>query len=256
MAVEAPIRILVQGVDLGVLMRTPGDDRALAAGFAVGEGILASPHDLDEVVVCTRSQVAEARNTAEIRLARGVAFDPARTLRSGLVASGCAVCGSLAVEKVRAACPPVPEGPRIDAATLLSMPEALSAHQAGFAATGGLHAAGLFDPDGTLRFAAEDVGRHNAVDKAVGAALLSGVWPPPPVLVTTSRGSFDIVQKAAMAGIPVVAFVSAPSSLAIELAGECGITLVGFLRAGSGNVYSGAARLGAGVPGRRSEAVP
>jgi len=225
-------------------MRTPGEDDALAAGFAWTEGILDDPEDLEEVRVCLASQIPENQNVAELHLAAGAEVDPARSLRTGLISGGCSICGTTMVKAVEAARRVrAPRALRTDLAALEAMVEALDARQDAHADTGGLHAAGLFTPSGELVHAAEDVGRHNAVDKVVGRALLEGPWPPPPVLVTTSRGSFDIVQKAAIAGVELVAFASAPSSLAVDLATACGMTLVGFLRPGRCNVYCAPERL-------------
>lgn len=243
-AAEAPLRIRVGDHDLGVVMRTPGADDALAAGFVVGEGLLDDPTRVEGVRLCAGTQVPERSNVAEVLVDHRVPVDLSRALRTGLVASGCAVCGRAAVTEVAGR--RGPGGPRLRLAPedLSTMLATLETHQEGNARTGGLHAAGLFSAAGALAYAAEDVGRHNALDKVLGKALLEGAWPPPPVALVTSRASFDLVQKAAVAGLQVLACVSAPSSLALDLAAACDLTLVGFLRAGGFNVYTGIDRLG------------
>ncbi len=197
---------------------------------------------------CEGGAAEEARNVVELTLAPGCAFDPARFSRNVLTSSSCGVCGRGSLELVRAALPAAPavaaDELRVAAETLLSLPRRLAAAQATFAATGGLHAAALFDAAGGLDLVREDVGRHNAVDKVVGALLLAGRLPAPDrLLLVSGRASFELVQKAVLAGLPLLAAVGAPSSLAVELARDHGMTLIGFLRDGRFNIYSGAGRV-------------
>jgi FdhD protein len=208
-------------------MRTPGHDEELALGFCLSEGLAprgaAVPDDL-------------AANTVEVD-ADG--FDPERLARSFYTSSSCGVCGKGALEAVRVEAPPVVSGLRVSAALAADLPERLRAEQAAFAATGGLHATGLFDARGELLCLREDVGRHNALDKVIGWAFSSSRLPlADSVLCLSGRISFELVQKAAVAGCPVVVAVGAPSSLAVELAAAQQITLCGFVRAGRVNVYS------------------
>lgn len=242
---ESLLAIRVGGVDLGVVMRTPGDDEALAVGFALGEGVLGHPDELAAARLC-RAGKDGGPARVDLELESGRAPDPSGWLRTGLVSSGCGVCGREAIDLVvqRRGRP----GPEVTlAASLLGeLPDRLREQQPLFEATGGTHAAGLFEADGTLVVAREDVGRHNAVDKVLGRVALDGRWPPPPVLVATSRGSFDVVQKAAVAGVQVLALVSGPSALAVQLALATGVTLVGFLRPPRLVVYTHRGRILAG----------
>lgn len=234
LAVEEPLEIRVDGEPLAVTMRTPGDDIDLAAGFLAAEGVVDSAGDVAEITMCDA-------NVADVTLAPGVVLPAERLRRNFVTSSACGVCGkdSISAVRVRASYDVSADQVRVQAAVLASLPGRLREAQRVFASTGGLHAAGLFDDDGALLALREDVGRHNAVDKIAGWALrekrlpLSGC-----VLLVSGRASFELVQKALVAGIPVLAAVSAPSSLAAELAGESGMTLVGFLRGTSMNVYT------------------
>ncbi|EYB67487.1 Formate dehydrogenase family accessory protein FdhD [Deinococcus phoenicis] len=237
-AVEEPLELRVQdgdgSVTLAVTMRTPGHDRELVLGWLHAEGLL-------EAV----TRLSVLRDTPNVVLIRG---DPERLragARSGVTSAACGVCGSGSVERLSVwAAPPVWTAEPLAPEVLLGLPGRLRAAQPGFAATGGLHAAGLFTPAGDRLAAFEDVGRHNAVDKLVGWALERGQLPlTDRVLVTSSRAGFEIVQKAALAGIPVVLTVGAPSSLAVETATALNLTLIGFARADHFNVYAGAERL-------------
>jgi FdhD protein len=226
-AVEEPLEIRVNGAPVAVTMRTPGHDEELALGFLVSEGIgprrAALPDDL-------------AANTVEVE-ADG--FDPGRLQRHFYTSSSCGVCGKGALEAVAVEAPTVAGDLRVPAALLAELPERLREQQAAFAATGGLHATGLFDYAGTLVCLREDVGRHNAMDKVIGWAFGEGRLPlGDAILAVSGRLSFELVQKTAVAGCPIMVAVGAPSSLAVELARDRRITLCGFVRAGRVNVYS------------------
>jgi FdhD protein len=231
-AVEEPLEIRVGGEALAITMRTPGHDEELAVGFLHGEGLLAGP-------------VRHVGPTPDL-VANVVAVDAELTerprARRFYTTSSCGVCGRGALEEVAVHAEPLPPGPVVSRALLAALPDGL--RQPGFAVTGGLHATGLFDADGTLRWVREDVGRHNAMDKVVGRALLDGALPlHGRLLCVSGRLSFELVQKAAVAGCPVLVGVGAPSSLAVELAADRGMTLCGFARGGRVNVYSGAERV-------------
>jgi FdhD protein len=231
-AVEEPLEIRVDGEPVVVTMRTPGHDEELALGFAVGEGLeplgAALPADL-------------AANTVELQVRE---LDPERLKRSFYTSSSCGVCGKGATEAVRVHAPPVSSDMRVGWEVLGSLPRRLGEAQASFALTGGLHAAGLFDPDGTLVCVREDVGRHNALDKVVGWAFGAGRLPlRDAILCLSGRLSFELVQKAALAGCPVLVGVGAPSSLAVELAEAQGITLCGWARADRVSVFAHAERV-------------
>jgi FdhD protein len=238
LAVEEPLEIRLNGSPLTVTMRTPGDDIDLAAGFLAAEGVVAGPGDIAGTRMC-------AENVADVTLAGDAAVD-AGLRRSFLTTSACGICGkdSIAAIGVRARYDVAADPVRVSPAVLAGLPGRLREAQRVFASTGGLHAAGLFTAEGTLLALREDVGRHNAVDKVVGLALRDGHLPlAGRVLVVSGRASFELAQKALVAGVPVLAAVSAPSSLAVELAEQSGMTLVGFLRGTTMNVYTGAHRL-------------
>jgi formate dehydrogenase accessory protein FdhD len=239
LAVEEPLEIRVGGEPLSVTMRTPGDDIDLAAGFLASEGVISSPTDLSQIKMCDG-------NVADVTLAPGISGPGDRLRRQFVATSACGVCGRESIDaiRVRARYDVSADPVRISPATLAGLPDRLRAAQRLFASTGGLHAAGLFTAEGRLLALREDVGRHNAVDKVVGWALRGGRLPLAGcVLLVSGRASFELTQKALVAGLPVLAAVSAPSSLAAELAAESGMTLVGFLRGSSMNVYAGAGRL-------------
>ncbi|HEY7429835.1 MAG TPA: formate dehydrogenase accessory sulfurtransferase FdhD [Streptosporangiaceae bacterium] len=245
LAVEEPLEIRVQGEPLAVTMRTPGDDIDLAAGFLAAEGVVDGPAGVAEIRMCDA-------NVADVTLAPGVVLPAERLRRNFVTSSACGVCGkdSISAVQVRASYDVSGDQLRVTAGLLASLPGRLRAAQRVFARTGGLHAAGLFGADGTLLALREDVGRHNAVDKIVGWALREKQLPLAGcVLLVSGRASFELVQKALVAGIPVLAAVSAPSSLAAELAAESGMTLVGFLRGTTMNVYIGAERVRGSGPG-------
>ncbi|MGI8696210.1 MAG: formate dehydrogenase accessory sulfurtransferase FdhD [Mycobacteriales bacterium] len=260
LAAEEPLEIRIGGQPLAVTMRTPGDDFDLAAGFLVSEGVIATPAELVAIRYCAGND-DDGRNTYNVLdadLADGVAVDQKFLQRNVLTTSSCGVCGKASLDAVRTTSRfSVADDPlRVDPATLSTLPGKRRAAQAVFEATGGLHAAGLFDAAGELVAIREDVGRHNAVDKLVGWAVREGRLPlAGQLLVVSGRASFELVQKAVMAGIPAMAAVSAPSSLAVELAQDAGLTLVGFLRGASMNVYAGAHRVAASA-GNAPAAVP
>ncbi|QTF71178.1 formate dehydrogenase accessory sulfurtransferase FdhD [Arthrobacter woluwensis] len=253
LAVEEPLEIRVASSPLAVTMRTPGHDVELATGFLVSEGIIADGGDVRTAIHCGGPGTGGEENTynvLDIALAPHVAPPSPDAARNFYTTSSCGVCGKASIEAVETvsrhdvSADPV----TVDAALLATFPDRLRERQAAFEKTGGLHAAALFDAaTGELLVVREDVGRHNAVDKVVGWAAQNGRLPlTGTVLQVSGRASFELVQKAVMAGIPVLAAVSAPSSLAAELADDQGLTLVGFLRGNSMNVYSGAQRIRTG----------
>jgi len=226
-AVEEPLEVRVNGAPIAVTMRTPGHDEELALGFLLSEGVnprrAAAPADL-------------AGNTVEVE---ADAFDPARLERHFYTSSSCGVCGKGALEAVAVEAPPVASNLRVAVALLAELPERLREQQAAFAETGGLHATGLFDPAGELLCVREDVGRHNAMDKVIGWSFGEHRLPlGDAILCVSGRLSFELVQKAAVAGCPIVVAVGAPSSLAVELARDRRVTLCGFVRGGRVNVYT------------------
>jgi FdhD protein len=230
-AVEEPLEIRVDGGPLSVAMRTPGHDEELALGFLYGEGLIDGPRE---------AGLSEDLAANVVEVAGPLRRDPGA--RRFYTTSSCGVCGKGALAEVAVTSAPLPLGPRVARSLLADLPERLA--QPGFEQTGGLHATGLFDAEGELLLAREDVGRHNAMDKVVGAALRAG-WMPlhERLLCVSGRLSFELVQKAAVAGCPVLVGVGAPSSLAIELAAERGLTLAGFARRGAVNVYAGSERV-------------
>lgn len=235
--VEEPMEIRLGGVPLAVLMRTPGQEADLVLGFCLTEGIVLSPAEV--AGVAAEGEGARFR----VDLAPGVEVDPEQFRRNAYTTSSCGICGKASVDAVRVAARPLPAGPQLDFDFLRSLPDQLAAAQPTFAATGGLHGAAIFSSSGDLLSAAEDIGRHNATDKAIGY-LARSQWPLGEVILMVSgRVSFEITQKAAVAGIPVVAGVSAASSLAVDLARDLGMTLAGFVRDEKLVIYSGASRL-------------
>lgn len=240
LAVEEPLEIRLEGERVAVTMRTPGpgEDGELAVGFLTGEGIV-DPADVSGAVECR----PEADGTViDVRLRTG-ARPNAGWQRNFYATSSCGICGKASVEAVRIAAAPVPDGPAVSSEVIMGLPEVLRRRQRVFERTGGLHAAGLFSADGDLIVVREDVGRHNAVDKAIGHLAMDRGGPDAIILQVSGRASFELVQKALMAGIPIVTAVSAPSSLAVRLARESNMTLVGFSRESGFNVYAGARRI-------------
>jgi FdhD protein len=248
LVVEEPLEIRVSGQALSLTMRTPGDDFDLVAGFLTGEGVLRSAKDITAMRYCTDlgEDGAPTYNVVDVLLADGVAPPDPSIERNFYMTSACGVCGTTSIEALRRRAPydVAADAARFDPEVLVRLPEILRDRQKVFERTGGLHAAGLFDATGRLRVLREDVGRHNAVDKVVGWALRDDQLPLSGcVLMVSGRASFELTQKAIQAGIPALAAVSAPSSLAVELAEDAGMTLIGFLRGESMNVYTGAQRI-------------
>ena len=241
LAPEEPLEIRVRGRPVSVTMRTPGHDEELAVGFRLTEGLVRRPEDVLRDEPCGRN---EDGNLLNVVLAPEVHVDFERLTRHVFASSSCGLCGKATIDAVRAAFPRVESDVTVDAEILVRLPDAMRAAQSAFDRTGGVHAAALFDVDGNLIVAREDVGRHNAVDKVLGFALARRLVPlERHVLLVSGRSSFEIMQKALAARVPIVAAVSAPSSLAAKFAEESGQTLVGFLRGRRMNVYAGAERI-------------
>jgi FdhD protein len=247
--VEEPLEIRVGGEALAVIMRTPGHDIELAAGFALTEGIVRSAADLGTIRQCRSgagSEDPDSRgplNVVDIRLVPGAAFDPARLRRNLMASAACGLCGKASLEALATQARPVAPGPRVARQVLAVLPERLRAAQDAFGRTGALHASGLFDAQGCLRVCREDVGRHNALDKVIGRCLLDGLRCDDAILLVSGRTSFEILQKAAVAGIPVVCAISGPTTLAVETARAFNITLINFLRGRSMNIAAGPERV-------------
>ncbi|WP_127500427.1 formate dehydrogenase accessory sulfurtransferase FdhD [Actinoplanes solisilvae] len=248
LAAEEPLEIRVNGRSLVVTMRTPGDDFDLAAGFLVSEGVVRRADEIAGIRYCAGATAdgVNTYNVVDVVLAAGVAPPDPSLERNFYTTSSCGLCGKASLDAVRTvAAWSVRDDPlRLEPDVVSSLPDTLRTAQRVFDRTGGLHAAGLFSSEGRLHCLREDVGRHNAVDKVVGWALRDGRLPlRDTVLMVSGRASFELVQKAVMAGIPALAAVSAPSSLAADLAADSGLTLIGFLRGRSMNVYAGAHRV-------------
>lgn len=243
LAVEEPLELRVGGRPLAVTMRTPGHDVELAHGFLLSEGVVGDAADVRDARYCSSrdDKGVNTYNVLDVGLADGVPAPDTGVERNFYTTSSCGVCGkaSLDAVRLRTRFPPAADPLSIASAVLSALPGVLRDHQRVFDRTGGLHAAGLCTPEGEALVVREDVGRHNAVDKVLGWALLAGRVPAAGcVLVVSGRASFELVQKAVMAGVPMLAAVSAPSSLAVDLAEESGLTLAGFVRDGSMNVYT------------------
>ncbi|MFD9482511.1 formate dehydrogenase accessory sulfurtransferase FdhD [Streptomyces sp. NPDC059991] len=251
---EEPLEIRLNGRPLAITMRTPGDDFALAAGFLVSEGVLAAADDVQSIVYCAGATAdgVNTYNVVDVKLSPGVEVPDITLERNVYTTSSCGLCGKASLDAVRTQARfPIADAPpvRVTPELLAGLPDRLRAAQRVFDRTGGLHAAALFSEEGELLDVREDVGRHNAVDKLVGRALQDGRLPlSRAVLLVSGRASFELAQKAVMAGIPLLAAVSAPSSLAVDLAAETGLTLVGFLRGASMNVYAGEHRIALEAP--------
>jgi len=233
-------------LDVAVTMRTPGHEAELAVGFLCSEGLIDEADGIEMITIGEPSERAQPDDEVTVHLARP--FDAARVAERHFVATAsCGICGKASLDAVEIRCRPIPDGPRVTPKVLLGLPATLREAQAVFEATGGLHAAGLFDGGGTLLALREDVGRHNALDKLIGSQLLEGRLPlHDRIVLVSGRASFELVQKAAVAGIPIMAAVSAPSDLAVEAAARLGVTLIGFLRGEGFNVYARPDRVAVG----------
>jgi FdhD protein len=237
---EAPVEFRLGGVPIAVLMRTPGDDVNLGLGFALTEGIVLNPGEVADIGPVEGAGVGDRY---DIVLADGVVIDPEQFRRNLYTSSSCGVCGKASIDAVRVTARTIPSGPRIDAVIITSLPAAMRSSQEIFDRTGSIHGAAAFSPTGELIGVTEDVGRHNAVDKLVGS-ISRTTWPIEElVLLVSGRLSFEMVQKAAVAGIPIIAGVSGASDLAVELGEELGMTVIGFLSEDGFNVYCGEARI-------------
>ncbi|WP_419165946.1 formate dehydrogenase accessory sulfurtransferase FdhD [Candidatus Palauibacter sp.] len=249
-AVEEPLEIRIATAageehQVAVTMRTPGDDFDLAAGFLFSEGLLAHRSDVADLRYCVEVETQEY-NIVTVQLSETGRFDPAELTRNFYTTSSCGVCGKASLEAIEIrGCAPIPaEGPAVTGEIVRSLPEALRSRQAVFERTGGLHAAGLFDVSGELQLLREDVGRHNALDKVIGERFLNDGLPLGDIVLAVSgRASFEIMQKALAAGIPIIVAVGAPSSLAVDVAKEFGMTLIGFAKPTGFNIYTGRHRV-------------
>jgi FdhD protein len=248
LAVEEPLEIRVEGHSIAVVMRTPGHDRELAAGFLLTEEIIVCAADLFDITTCVATGAAGKGNVVDVALTKPGTFDFTKLTRHVFTSSSCGICSKASIDAVMQRRKRLTDGFRFPGNMLLQLPARLSREQASFKRTGGLHACALFDSQGELVAVREDVGRHNALDKLIGFALLAKKTPLSDHLVLLSgRASFEMMQKAYAAGIPAVAAISAPSSLAVEFARESGQTLAGFVRGESMNIYAGGERIG--MPG-------
>ena len=245
-AIEEPLEIRVRGKGIGLTMRTPGHDPELAAGFLLTERIVAKREDIIEIAPCLQSD--SPQNTLNVFLSPALKVDLKRLTRHVFTNSSCGICGKASIDAVRQFFPAIASNLSVSSELLSKLPDRMRAVQRTFALTGGLHAAAIFDQTGELLCLREDIGRHNAVDKILGSCLLSGTFPlDSHVLLVSGRASFEILQKALAARIPIICSVSAPSSLAVEFARQSDQTLVGFLRGDTMNVYAGSERV-AGRP--------
>jgi FdhD protein len=244
LAAEEPLEIRVEGHSIAVVMRTPGHDRELAAGFLLTEGLINSTRDVFDIVTCVDAGAAGKGNAVDVALARPAEFDYAKLTRHVFTSSSCGICSKASIDAVMRQRAALTDKFQIDTELLLSLPSRLSAGQETFHRTGGLHACALFNQHGELMELREDIGRHNALDKIIGHALLDNRTPlREHIVLLSGRASFEMMQKAHAGGVAVVAAISAPSSLAVQFARESGQTLVGFVRETSLNVYAGSDRL-------------
>ena len=239
---EEPLEIRVSGEALAVLMRTPGDDRALVAGFLLTEGVIDGLDDVIAIEPCRDPNMVNAQNIVRVSLAAGSPLSQsrlARARREMFTGSSCGLCGKATIESIHQDVKPHADFLELNAAAIRSMSGQARLRQAGFSATGGLHAAAMFDAGGRLDRVAEDIGRHNAVDKVLGAALLAEQLVEDAILWVSGRASFEVTQKALVGGMRALVSVGAPSSLAVDMAYASGLTLVGFVRDDRFNVYAG-----------------
>ena len=247
LATEEPLEIRASGpgqptVRVAVTMRTPGHDFELTAGFLFSEGLIAGRRAFSAIRYCNDVGTEQHLNVVTVDMREH--FDATRMQRNFFASSSCGVCGKASIDQLAVACEHLPDGLVVSRQIITSLPDRLRAEQRVFASTGGLHATGLFQPSGELVVAREDVGRHNAMDKLIGNRLLAGESPlSSSIALVSGRASFELVQKAAVAGIPILCAVSAPSSLAVETARRLGVTLIGFLRGERFNIYTNAQRI-------------
>ncbi len=235
---EEPLEIRIGGKSIAITMRTPGNDRELAAGFLLAEGVVTRPDQIIEIAHCLSGDTSNNGNVLNVFLSPHVEFDLQKLTRHTFASSSCGVCGKATIESLRHTFSPVKDIGNFDLDLLAKLPDRMREAQSGFAQTGGLHAAALFSLEGRLVVLYEDVGRHNAVDKVLGHALMEGKLPlQEHIMLVSGRTSFEMVQKAWAGGISLLASISAPSSLAVELAKEANIALVGFLRGNTFNLY-------------------
>lgn len=241
-AVEEPLEIRVEGQTVAIVMRTPGDDRELAAGFLLTEGVIKSARDLFDVTTCVAP--GSNGNVVDAALRKPGSFDAAKLSRHVFTSSSCGICGKTSIESAMKRRKPLRDEVCVPAKTILALPERLAREQTAFKTTGGLHACALFSRDGKLVALREDVGRHNALDKLIGWALLEKRTPlAGHIVLLSGRSSFEMMQKAHAAGIPMVVAIGAPSSLAVDFARDAGLTLCGFVRGRTMNVYAGIERV-------------
>lgn len=237
---EEPLEIRVEGSPVALVMRTPGHDEELTAGFLLTEGIITSASDIFEISACPSQQDATEANAIDVILTDRSKFDPKKLTRHVFTSSSCGICGKATLDSVFTDFPKIENAPPIDPTLIQSLPDKLRAAQETFEKTGGLHASGLFTNEGELLALREDVGRHNALDKILGYAIQNNLLPlSNHILLLSGRVSFELMQKSLAGGIPTIAAVSAPSSLAVDFAKESGQTLIGFLRGERMNVYTG-----------------
>lgn len=249
LAVEEPLEMRIGFPDgthkaISITMRTPGHDAELAAGFLFTEGIIHSPDQINQIRYCGPAEAGTPSNTIRVDLNDNIDLDLKRLERNFYTTSSCGVCGKASIEALATGVKKLESELKIDTDIIHSLPEKLREAQSVFEKTGGLHASALFDTNGDLDIVREDVGRHNALDKVIGSKFMADETPlSDTILLVSGRASFELVQKALMAGIPILAAVGAPSSLAVELASEYGMTLLGFVRDNRFNIYSGGLRL-------------
>lgn len=254
-AAEEPLEIRVEGQTVAITMRTPGEDRELAAGFLLTEGVIKSARDLFDLTTCVSREIEGETNVVDAALAHPSNFDPAKLSRHVFTSSSCGICGKTSIESAMKRRKPLRDSVRVPAKTILALPDRLASEQTVFKATGGLHACALFSKEGELIAVREDVGRHNALDKLIGWAVLEKRTPlAGHIVLLSGRSSFEMMQKSHAAGIPLVVAIGAPSSLAVEFAQQAGLTLCGFVRGGSMNVYAGAERVSS--PRRAAASAP
>lgn len=243
-SIEEPIEVKVNGVSIAVIMRTPGSDFELAAGFIVTEGIIDSIKQIGTISYCDQAQEPNLKNVVDICLSKGIQIDQEKFKRNFYASSSCGICGKASIEAIAKNIDKLDQSLAVDGNVLCGLPDTMRLQQAIFSHTGSLHAAALFNHRGTLIRLREDVGRHNAVDKLVGSYAIEGRnVPQKSIMLVSGRTSFEIIQKAASVGVELVAAVSGPSSLAVDLAKSLNMGLIGFLRPPTFNIYAGSERI-------------